>query len=584
MANPASICCPPGKIGCVGPSGEASCCDPAVPISYQGQVAVSGTPYHGTGYFKFAVVDQAGTTTYWSNDGASSGGAEPTNAVALSVTNGLFEILLGDTSLTNMSQKLTSSVFEDTNRNLRVWFSESGGAGTFTQLSPDQRVAAVPYTLQAEEAKTTGDADALDGLEGSAYQQRVSETCATGSAIRVISSDGTVTCQEDDENAYSAGNQLNLNGTEFAVLEGSDSGLDADRLDGQQGGAYQNRVTVACATGSAIREIASDGSVTCANSIRPGFTLTTVDSGGAYASSSITIGSDGLGLISYYDWSSDDLKVAHCNDIACSNATITTLDSGGDVGDHTSITIGADGLGLISYFHKGTHPDIWNRGDLKVAHCNNVNCSSATYSTLDSAEAVGWFTSITIGADGLGLISYYDNSYNDLKVAHCNDTACSGATTYRLDSGGNVGVYTSITIGADGLGLISYYDYTTNTALKVAHCSNVNCSSATRSTLDSDLGPLLGQSYTSITIGADGLGLISYYDNNNDDLKVAHCNNTACTSAATTTLDSAGGLCTSITIGADGLGLISYSAGYPNWDLKVAHLSNVFGVPYWRRR
>jgi len=39
----------------------------------------------------------------------------------------------------------------------------------------------------------------------------------------------------------------------------------------------------------------------------------------------------------------------------------------------------------------------------------------------------------------------------------------------------------------------------------------------------------------------------------------------------------------SITIGADGLGLISYY-DVTNADLKVAHLSNVRGLPYVRSR
>ncbi len=36
-------------------------------VSYQGQVTVSGAPYSGTGYFKFAVVNAAGDASYWSN-------------------------------------------------------------------------------------------------------------------------------------------------------------------------------------------------------------------------------------------------------------------------------------------------------------------------------------------------------------------------------------------------------------------------------------------------------------------------------------------------------------------------------------
>jgi len=84
---------------------------------------------------------------------------------------------------------------------------------------------------------------------------------------------------------------------------------------------------------------------------------------------------------------------------------------------------------------------------------------------------------------------------------------------------------------------------------------------------------------------ADGLGLISYRDLTNADLKVAHCTNTACTAATYTTLDSAGtvGYETAVTIGADGLGLISYR-DLTNDDLKMAQCANVFCIPYFRRR
>jgi hypothetical protein len=59
-------------------------------------------------------------------------------------------------------------------------------------------------------------------------------------------------------------------------------------------------------------------------------------------------------------------------------------------------------------------------------------------------------------------------------VAHCSNTACTSASITTLDIAGDVGQYTSITTGADGLGLISYYD-TTNGNLKVAHCANYLC-------------------------------------------------------------------------------------------------------------
>ncbi len=143
-------------------STSAQSGSPAI-VSYQGKVAVDGKPYTGDGYFKFAVVNQAGSVTYWSNDGSSWAGGRPTNSVLLPVVNGLFNGLLGDTSLGGMTQPLNASVFDGTDRYLRVWFSDDGT--TFTRLAPDWHITAVPYALQAEEARN---ADTLDGQHSSA--------------------------------------------------------------------------------------------------------------------------------------------------------------------------------------------------------------------------------------------------------------------------------------------------------------------------------------------------------------------------------------------------------------------------------
>jgi preprotein translocase subunit Sec61beta len=81
----------------------------------------------------------------------------------------------------------------------------------------------------------------------------------------------------------------------------------------------------------------------------------------------VTVGTDGFGLISYWDSTNGDLKVAHCTNLACTAATATTIDSTGNVGGHTSVTVGTDGFGLISY-HDATN------ADLKVAHCTLTGC------------------------------------------------------------------------------------------------------------------------------------------------------------------------------------------------------------------
>ena len=71
-------------------------------VNYQGRVAVGTTNFNGSGTFKFALVKAAGTTAYWTNDGTHLDGSQPTAAVALTITKGLYSVLLGDTTLAGM--------------------------------------------------------------------------------------------------------------------------------------------------------------------------------------------------------------------------------------------------------------------------------------------------------------------------------------------------------------------------------------------------------------------------------------------------------------------------------------------------
>jgi hypothetical protein len=259
--------------------------------------------------------------------------------------------------------------------------------------------------------------------------------------------------------------------------------------------------------------------------------------------------------------------VAHCENITCTAATTSTLDTAENVGSHNSITIGADDLPIISYADRTNH-------QMKVAHCNDLTCTTATVTAIPSA-GYPYYTSIAIGTDGLPVISFFVSDWHALKVAHCENITCTSSTVNLVD--GSVsqyhGIDSELTIGVDGLPIISYYVAPADDLL-VAHCNDAACTSAITTTLDSagNVG-----SNTSITIGNDGLPIISYRDHDTPALKVAHCENITCTAATTSTLDTSEdtGWLTSIIIGADGNPLIGYDAGTPpNAFLKVAHCND----------
>lgn len=132
-------------------------------VSYQGQVEVDGELYDGTGYFKFAIVDGSGSST-WSNDGSSVNGSEPIASASLSVSEGLFSVLLGDTGM----PALSAAAFADDETYLHVWFSNDGAI--FTELTPATRIAAVPYALVAPWAGIADvPADLADGDDDTTY-------------------------------------------------------------------------------------------------------------------------------------------------------------------------------------------------------------------------------------------------------------------------------------------------------------------------------------------------------------------------------------------------------------------------------
>ena len=259
------------------------------------------------------------------------------------------------------------------------------------------------------------------------------------------------------------------------------------------------------------------------NAVCLSWTITQIPSSGQGLYSSIAVDKNNLPVISYQTFSS--LRVLKCGNAACSSGNVDTLLHVYNNPGYTAIAIGNDDNPIIAHIWYG----------LDVVKCGNPSCTSGNSFTDVESNMSGLEVDIAIGNDGNPVISYYDEQLDDpenrgdLKVAKCNDPACSSATITPVDSVGTVGRHTSIAIGSDNNPVISYWAWT-GADLRVAKCNNADCSSATKNTVDS-----VGEVgwFTSIAIGNDG-PVISYYDQTNGDLKLALCSDEACTSAIDT--------------------------------------------------
>lgn len=172
-------------------------------VSYQGRLTAGGTNFDGLAQFKFALVNGSGTVTLWSNDNSSSGGAEPAQAVPLTVTQGLFTVMLGDAALSNM-QPISASVFTTSDVRLRIWVAS--GTNAFQLLAPDQRLGAVGYAMLS--------ATVPDGtVTGSKL--------AAGSVQTANLANGAVTSSQLSPNAVSSLNLASASVTSFKLAAAS---------------------------------------------------------------------------------------------------------------------------------------------------------------------------------------------------------------------------------------------------------------------------------------------------------------------------------------------------------------------------
>lgn len=336
---------------------------------------------------------------------------------------------------------------------------------------------------------------------------------------------------------------------------------------GVVGAVAQARVTGVCGYRQALRGVNADGSVYCSNASTEFLPV----NGGT--GSSIAIGADGFPVISHIDGLLQALSVTHCANAGCTIGATATVDAPSTgLGQYSSIAIGTDGLPIISYRGFGAQA-------LRVTHCGNAGCTAGntTLNVDNPADAVGLYSSIAIGTDGLPIISHRNDTTGALRVTHCGNVACTAGNT-SMDVDGppawSVGLFTSIAIGSDGLPVISHKNLTQ--ALRVTHCGNVTCTAGNSSVDVDDPADAVGDN-SSLAIGTDGMPIISHRNQSKAALRVTHCGNVTCTSGSSSSdVDDPAdqvGQYSSIAIGADGLPVISHK-NISRHALRVTHCAD----------
>jgi hypothetical protein len=277
-------------------------------------------------------------------------------------------------------------------------------------LSPRSTIGSVPYAIAASVADYLGPYAPAD------LQERVTGTCSAGSAIRSIASDGTVTCETDDDaggdiTGVTAGNGLqgggttgnptlsvNFNETQrrisnscvgstamtavaangFAVCQsfGDIDGVAAGT--GLSGGgttgsvsldvdytSTQARVTGTCAAGQALTSVNADGSVGCSTAgditgVTAGFGLT----GGA-TSGTATLNVDPTALLNNPSTS----RAGTASIQTVTGDTFSTLDS---------VTISIDHHSDVAVLASAV---VW------CSNCTNFNTAAVGRITIDTDES-----------------------------------------------------------------------------------------------------------------------------------------------------------------------------------------------------
>ena len=241
-------------------------------------------------------------------------------------------------------------------------------------------------------------------------------------------------------------------------------------------------------------------------------------------STSVAIDAAGNPVIAYAPWAPlHEIRIMHCNDPNCAgdDESITIHDS---FAAAPSLTLDAAGNPVVAYYRSATQ--IFSTGTLRVMHCNDPDCAGNDETTTSPEPATGITPSLQLDASGYPVIAYYTGaSTRDLKVMHCNDVNCAGAneSITTPDSAGDVGSQPSLALRG-GNPIVTFRDVD-NGDLKLLHCDDANCAPGNDTVVSLDAALNSGEN-SSVVVDDSGLPAIAY--DAGTDLRLLRCGDADC--------------------------------------------------------
>ncbi|HII23374.1 MAG TPA: hypothetical protein HA359_03865, partial [Candidatus Poseidoniaceae archaeon] len=199
---------------------------------------------------------------------------------------------------------------------------------------------------------------------------------------------------------------------------------------------------------------------------------------------SIAIDSNNKIHISYYDSSTanKDLKYATCTS-SCATASSwssITVDSNGDLGEHTSIAIDSNDVLHIVYSSATTLGTGSGNSNQKYATCTSscATPSSWTITSLNAPEDSIQWNSLTVDSNDALHMVFYDQDLRDIFYSMCASlcTSASSWSTSTIQSNNDVGAPNSIGVDSNNGIHVSYFTNNPNYDLEYAKCLS-SCSS-----------------------------------------------------------------------------------------------------------